>query len=89
MSYWRFYFPDDGERPEDSTSAPVNIENAEDAALFACEFDFRFRDGWDRGQSAFEVVTISTEGREQRWTCHHDHEIIHRALEIEAGHGPR
>lgn len=88
MGHWRFYFPDDGEGPDDCAVAPTSTDDAKEAALFACKFDYRVRDGWDRGQSAFEVVVISPDGAESRWTCSHQCDVRHEAIQIRGKHGP-
>ena len=79
---WKAYFPEEGESIEDSMtlSPPVwkSLNDAEDAAQFACEYDYGRRDGWERGSDTrFSIVIVDRQGIETHWRGRHEPSVNH------------
>lgn len=88
MSQWRAYFPDDGEISDDARTLDPpewkKLHDAEDAATFACEHDYSYRDGWERGEGEpFPITIIAPDGTETRWIAHNEASVSHHARPAE------
>lgn len=73
---WRAYFPDDSETAADAITLS-GVTCARDAAEQAAERDFNDRDGWERDETAFDVIVIDPEGVEYRYLCSHETTVEH------------
>jgi hypothetical protein len=81
---WKAYFPDDGETLDDARELRPpswkSINDAEDAATFACELDYGGRDGWERNmESSFPIVIVAPDGTETRWKAWNEASVNHCA----------
>ena len=79
---WMAYFPEDGEGIEDAIRLcpPIwkRLQDAEDAAQFACEYEYHHRDGWDRDcDEGFPIVIVDGKGVETHWRGRHEPSIDH------------
>lgn len=80
MSGWRYYFPDEAETADDArefVGVRRRIDDADDAAQAACEKDYHEHDGWERGESEFEIAVISPAGDEFRFRAWHEPSVEH------------
>lgn len=78
---WRYYFPGDGEAADDARALDrLTLEplDHEDAAQIACERDWSRHDGFERGETEFEIAIISPDGEEQRFSAWHEPSVEHR-----------
>jgi len=87
---WKAYFPEDGETSDDAvTFDPPKwkpLIDAEDAAVFACEYDYGGRDGWERDMGqGFQVVVIAPNGAETLWNCWNEATVEHCAAPAQEG----
>ncbi len=81
---WRYYFSGEGETAEDArvlTKLPYPLDDAEEAAQFACERDYCERDGWERGDSEFEITIVAPDGEETTFKARHEPSVEHRVYE--------
>ena len=75
---WKVYYPDDGHDASDAIEAnPEFVYDAESVAQWACEYDYGFRDGWERGDDDFTIVVVAPDGAETEWTCRHEPDVRH------------
>jgi len=83
MAGWRYYFPDD-EGADDAREIKLyrgGALDAEHAAQLACELDYARHDGWERGETRFQIAVISPDGDEHRFEAWHEPSVEHRVLE--------
>lgn len=80
---WKYYFPDneDASCARDLKGTRYPVDDAEDAARFACEMDYSKHDGWERGDREFAIAVISPSGEEHRFTGQHEPSVEHRVYE--------
>lgn len=73
---FKYYFVEDGEKLENALE--VKAWDADEAAEKAVEYDWAFRDGWERGETEFRLTVISPEGKETTYIGMHEQTIAHR-----------
>jgi len=81
---WRVYYPDDGETIDDARklSPPPwkRFYDEQSVAEFACEYDYRERDGWERGmENRFAIVVVSEDGEETMFQAWNEVSVDHKA----------
>lgn len=83
MTQWKYFFPDDGETSDNAREFPksVRIFDAEDAAQTACERDYDYHDGWERGEREFGISIIAPDGTVHRFRALHEPSVEHRVSE--------
>lgn len=74
---WSFWFPEDGESEEDATPIIGKVFGADDAAHEACIYDYRSRDGWERGDQEFECMIRSPDGEKTLYALAHEPSVDH------------
>ncbi len=82
---WKYYFPDGGETVDDARSfmkrayRPPN--DAEDAAQIACELDYSYHDGYERGEEHFKIGVVAPDGEVHIFNAWHEPSVEHNVSE--------
>ena len=89
-SDWRYYLPDCVETADDAQTIllydwQIGISNARQAAELAAEDEWDNRDGWEEGPGdGPDIVVISPDGIETRFSTYREASIDHLVREIPA-----